>query len=60
MLLASAREILRSQQGETDWERLKSMSDEQVEAAAIADPDALPTDDEFWEDAEFCPPLTFL
>jgi len=29
-------------QGRTDWERLDRMSDEEVEAAALADPDAQP------------------
>jgi len=28
--------------GETDWERLKAMTDEEVHAAALADPDAQP------------------
>lgn len=30
----------------TDWERVRNMSDEEVEAAALADPDAQPLTDE--------------
>ncbi len=36
----------------TDWDALKSMSDAEVHAAIEADPDAHPTDAEFWKDAE--------
>lgn len=46
--------------GETDWERLRSMTDQEIEAAAKADEDAQPTDAQFWEDAVWSPPLTFL
>jgi putative transcriptional regulator len=31
---------------QTDWERLKNMTDEEVEAAALSDPDAQPMTDE--------------
>ena len=34
----------------TDWERVKSMSDAEIEANALSDPDALPFDDD-WENA---------
>jgi hypothetical protein len=34
----------------TDWERVKSMSDAEIEANALSDPDALPFDDD-WEKA---------
>jgi len=34
----------------TDWERVKSMSDAEIEANALSDPDALPFDDD-WESA---------
>jgi uncharacterized protein (DUF4415 family) len=37
--------------GQTDWERLRSMSEEEIEAAAASDPDNPPTDAEFWRDA---------
>ena len=30
----------------TDWERLRRMTDEEIEAAALSDPDALPMTDE--------------
>jgi putative transcriptional regulator len=30
----------------TDWERVRNMTDEEVEAAALSDPDALPLTDE--------------
>jgi uncharacterized protein (DUF4415 family) len=35
----------------TDWRRLRSMTDEEVHAAIIDDPDAKPTDEAFWKDA---------
>jgi uncharacterized protein (DUF4415 family) len=35
----------------TDWRRLRSMSDEEVHAAIIDDPDAKPTDEAFWKAA---------
>jgi len=31
---------------ETDWERVRNMTDEEVEAAALSDPDAQPLTDE--------------
>jgi hypothetical protein len=34
----------------TDWERVKSMSNAEIEANALSDPDALPFDDD-WENA---------
>lgn len=44
----SYREVER----ETDWERVDSMTDEEIEEAARSDPDALPLDDDFWEKLE--------
>jgi uncharacterized protein (DUF4415 family) len=35
----------------TDWQLLRSMTDEEVRAAIIDDPDAQPTDEAFWKDA---------
>lgn len=32
--------------GKTDWERVRRMTDEEVEAAALSDPDAQPMTDE--------------
>ena len=44
--------------GKTDWARVKALTDEEVEEAARSDPDAQPTDDEFWKDAELVMPRT--
>jgi uncharacterized protein (DUF4415 family) len=43
-------------QGKTDWDRLRRMTDEDVERAALADPDAPPTDFDFWQDAAAATP----
>ena len=37
--------------GRSDWSRVDALSDEEVEAAAVADPDAPLTDAAFWKDA---------
>lgn len=36
----------------TDWEKLRNMSDEDIHAAAVSDPDAQPTDELFWQNAK--------
>ena len=36
----------------TDWDKLRSMSDAEVHTAIESDPDAHPTDEQFWKDAE--------
>ncbi len=36
----------------TDWALLREMSDEEVNSRAADDPDAQPTDAEFWKNAE--------
>ena len=36
----------------TDWDRLRQMSDAEVHAAVVADPDIIPTDEAFWESAQ--------
>ena len=36
----------------TDWERLRSMSDAEVHAAVESDPDARPTNEDFWKEAK--------
>jgi uncharacterized protein (DUF4415 family) len=36
---------------DTDWKRLRTMTDEEVHAAITADPDITPTDEAFWKDA---------
>ena len=33
----------------TDWRRLRSMTDEEVHAGILSDPDAKPTDENFWK-----------
>lgn len=44
---------------ETDWQRLKTMSDADIERAIAADPDAqLPDDPEFWRSAVLKPPIS--
>ena len=40
----------------TDWRRLCSMTEEEVHAAIIDDPDAKPTDEAFWKDARVVMP----
>lgn len=40
----------------TDWEKLKSMTDEEIEQAALSDPDAQPTTLEFWRGAKVYTP----
>ena len=40
----------------TDWRRLRSMTDEEVHAAIIEDPDAEPTDEAFWKGARVVMP----
>jgi uncharacterized protein (DUF4415 family) len=35
----------------TDWRRLRSMTEEEIRAAIIDDPDAKPTDEAFWTNA---------
>jgi uncharacterized protein (DUF4415 family) len=42
---------------ETDWERVDALTDEEIEAAAKADPDAQPTDEAFWDDAVMVMPV---
>ena len=38
--------------GKTDWERLRTMSDKGVRRAIKADPEARPTDVDFWKQAK--------
>ena len=40
----------------TDWRRLRSMTDDEIHAAIIDDPDAQPTDEAFWRDARVVMP----
>ena len=36
---------------QTDWDRVKTMTEAEINAAAASDPDAQPTDEAFWKDA---------
>lgn len=40
----------------TDWRRLRSMTDDEIRAAIIDDPDAQPTDEAFWREARVVMP----
>ena len=40
----------------TDWERVKQMTSEEIEANAQDDPDCQPTDDDFWSNATVVKP----
>jgi uncharacterized protein (DUF4415 family) len=42
--------------GKSDWARVTSMSDKEIMRAAKSDPDAQPTDLEFWKDARIVLP----
>ena len=37
--------------GKTDWKRVEAMTDEEINEAARSDPDAQPTDADFWKNA---------
>ncbi|PNW65299.1 UNVERIFIED_CONTAM: hypothetical protein BEN50_03895 [Euhalothece sp. KZN 001] len=41
-------------ESETDWERVRAMTDEDIETAIADDPDTIDTDEEFWKDAVSC------
>jgi uncharacterized protein (DUF4415 family) len=45
-----------AKRGKTDWARVRAMTDEEIEAAARSDPDAQPTDAEFWKGAKLVMP----
>ena len=38
-------------QGKTDWEKVKAMTEEEIEENALSDPDSQPLSDDFWENA---------
>jgi len=40
----------------TDWRKLRQMSDAEIHAGIEADPDAHPTDEDFWQDAHIVLP----
>ena len=43
-------------EGKTDWKRVDAMTEEEIHEAALSDPDAQPTDYEFWENAKVVTP----
>ncbi len=43
--------------GKTDWEKVKNMTEEEIHQAALSDPNAQPTDEAFWNDAEIVVPV---
>jgi uncharacterized protein (DUF4415 family) len=43
-----------------DWEAFKTLSDEEIHARALADPDARPTDPSMWRNARVVMPTTKL
>jgi uncharacterized protein (DUF4415 family) len=40
----------------TDWDRVDALTDEQVRGAITVDPDAHPTDEDFWKTAKVVMP----
>ena len=36
---------------DTDWERVKNMTEEEIEANALSDPDNPPLEEDFWKNA---------
>jgi hypothetical protein len=45
-----------SPKGQTNWKRIRSMTEAQIHAAIAKDPDILPTDAEFWDKAKLVIP----
>jgi hypothetical protein len=41
---------VKQSQSLTDWQKVKKMTEEEIETLAKAAPDCQPTDDDFWED----------
>jgi uncharacterized protein (DUF4415 family) len=46
----------RASGGKTDWRRVSAMTEAEITRAARPDPDAQPTDAEFWKDARIVMP----
>lgn len=46
-----AKSAKRAREGRTDWKRVDAMTDEEVMAASLADPDAQPTKKSDWANA---------
>ncbi len=47
--------VLKAKRG-TDWIKLRRMTDAEIHAGIEADPDAHPTDEDFWKDAKIVLP----
>jgi hypothetical protein len=41
----------------TDWDKLRGMSDDDIQASIQKDPDIRPTDENFWKDAKVVLPV---
>ena len=41
---------------QTDWDRVKNMTESEIEESAASDPDAQPTEEAFWKDARVVMP----
>jgi uncharacterized protein (DUF4415 family) len=41
----------RPSESRTDWGRVRAMTDDEIEAAAVSDPDASSLDEAFWQEA---------
>ena len=46
----------RQKDSQTNWKRVKNMTESEIEAAAASDVDAQPTDETFWANAEVVMP----
>lgn len=55
-MIQQADGTFRGAECETDWERVRAMTSTEVEAAALADTDAPPPDEEFWRTARVIMP----
>ncbi len=42
--------------GQTDWDKVDAMTDEEIEQNALDDPDAQPISDEMWNEAKVISP----
>ena len=49
-----------SEKNQTDWQRLQNMTEEEIVAAAVTDPDCLPLDDAFFATARAISPKMLL
>ncbi len=56
MSSATSPKTLNAEPG-TDWQRLRAMTDAEVHAAVMADPEIKATDDAFWKAARVVMPL---